>query len=126
MLLVSKPLLSKKVKEIILLIIKGDEWVINGSKMWITNGGKANWYFVLCKTDGNAGPGKVNIKLFIIIKRHLLDSLWTEILLEFHLEKRKLIWVKNVQILVELVLKMSLSKMKTDLVTLGVVSKLQW
>lgn len=23
---------------------KGDEYVINGQKMWITNGGKANWY----------------------------------------------------------------------------------
>lgn len=23
---------------------KGDEWVINGQKMWITNGGVANWY----------------------------------------------------------------------------------
>ena len=22
---------------------KGDKWVINGSKMWITNGGVANW-----------------------------------------------------------------------------------
>jgi len=30
---------------------KGDEWVINGSKMWITNGGVANWYFVLARTD---------------------------------------------------------------------------
>ena len=30
---------------------KGNDWVINGSKMWITNGGVANWYFVLAKTD---------------------------------------------------------------------------
>lgn len=29
---------------------KGDEWVINGNKMWITNGGVANWYFVLART----------------------------------------------------------------------------
>lgn len=36
----------------------GNDWVINGNKMWITNGGKANWYFVLCKTDPSAGPGK--------------------------------------------------------------------
>ena len=36
---------------------KGDEWVINGSKMWITNGGVANWYFVLAKTDPNAKTG---------------------------------------------------------------------
>ena len=32
---------------------KGDKWVINGQKMWITNGGVANWYFVLTKSkDG--------------------------------------------------------------------------
>ncbi|XP_070582188.1 medium-chain specific acyl-CoA dehydrogenase, mitochondrial-like [Ptychodera flava] len=30
---------------------KGDEYVINGQKMWITNGGVANWYFVLARTD---------------------------------------------------------------------------
>ncbi|KAJ3238691.1 hypothetical protein HDU78_003372 [Chytriomyces hyalinus] len=37
---------------------KGNSWVLNGQKMWITNGGKANWYFVLAKTDANAKPGK--------------------------------------------------------------------
>ncbi|KAF9090117.1 hypothetical protein BGX29_005059 [Mortierella sp. GBA35] len=36
---------------------KGDKWVINGQKMWITNGGKANWYFVLAKTDATAKTG---------------------------------------------------------------------
>jgi acyl-CoA dehydrogenase len=36
---------------------KGDKWVINGSKMWITNGGFADWYFVLAKTDPNAKAG---------------------------------------------------------------------
>ena len=30
---------------------KGDEWVINGQKMWITNGGHASFYFVLARTD---------------------------------------------------------------------------
>nr|XP_057918118.1 medium-chain specific acyl-CoA dehydrogenase, mitochondrial [Doryrhamphus excisus] len=30
---------------------KGDEYVVNGQKMWITNGGKANWYFLLARTD---------------------------------------------------------------------------
>uniref|UniRef100_A0AAY4BEY3 Medium-chain specific acyl-CoA dehydrogenase, mitochondrial n=1 Tax=Denticeps clupeoides TaxID=299321 RepID=A0AAY4BEY3_9TELE len=30
---------------------KGDEYVVNGQKMWITNGGKANWYFLLTRTD---------------------------------------------------------------------------
>jgi acyl-CoA dehydrogenase len=29
----------------------GDEYVINGSKMWITNANVANWYFVLAYTD---------------------------------------------------------------------------
>merc|ERR1719240_328045 len=35
----------------------GDEWVLNGQKMWITNGGVANWYFVLAKTDATAKTG---------------------------------------------------------------------
>ncbi|XP_074653958.1 medium-chain specific acyl-CoA dehydrogenase, mitochondrial-like [Tubulanus polymorphus] len=30
---------------------KGDEYVINGQKMWITNGGHANWFFVLARTN---------------------------------------------------------------------------
>ena len=39
---------------------KGNEYVINGSKMWITNGGVANWYFVLARTDPDpkASTGK--------------------------------------------------------------------
>ncbi|KAJ1968002.1 hypothetical protein IWQ62_001511 [Dispira parvispora] len=36
---------------------KGDRWVVNGQKMWITNGGKANWYFLLAKTDPSANAG---------------------------------------------------------------------
>ncbi|XP_053095694.1 medium-chain specific acyl-CoA dehydrogenase, mitochondrial [Pangasianodon hypophthalmus] len=30
---------------------KGDEYIVNGQKMWITNGGKANWYFLLTRTN---------------------------------------------------------------------------
>lgn len=30
---------------------KGDQYVLNGQKMWITGGGVANWYFVLARTD---------------------------------------------------------------------------
>ncbi|XP_076286325.1 medium-chain acyl-CoA dehydrogenase [Lasioglossum baleicum] len=30
---------------------KGNEWILNGTKMWITNGGVANWYFVLTRSD---------------------------------------------------------------------------
>ncbi len=29
----------------------GDEYILNGSKMWITNGSVADWYFVLALTD---------------------------------------------------------------------------
>jgi acyl-CoA dehydrogenase len=34
---------------------KGDRWVINGSKCFITNGEYANWYTVFAKTDKDAG-----------------------------------------------------------------------
>lgn len=39
---------------------KGDSYVLNGQKMWITNGGVANWYFVLARTeaDPKAPAGK--------------------------------------------------------------------
>ncbi|KAJ1737341.1 hypothetical protein LPJ72_000582 [Coemansia sp. Benny D160-2] len=37
---------------------RGDKWIVNGQKMWITNGGKANWYFLLAKTDPAANAGK--------------------------------------------------------------------
>jgi acyl-CoA dehydrogenase len=37
---------------------KGDKWIVNGQKMWITNGGKANWYFLLAKTDNTAPAGR--------------------------------------------------------------------
>src|ERR1700724_1882923 len=34
---------------------KGDKWIINGSKTFITNGEYANWYTVYAKTDREAG-----------------------------------------------------------------------
>ena len=33
----------------------GDEYVINGNKMWITGAGYADFFFVLAKTDPDAG-----------------------------------------------------------------------
>ncbi|HNF28231.1 MAG TPA: acyl-CoA dehydrogenase family protein, partial [Leptospiraceae bacterium] len=33
----------------------GDEYVINGSKQWITNAGVSDWMFVLTKTDPSLG-----------------------------------------------------------------------
>ena len=34
---------------------KGGKWVINGSKVFITNGEYANWYTVYATTDTEAG-----------------------------------------------------------------------
>ena len=36
---------------------KGDSYILNGGKMWITNGGKANWYFVLARTNTDPKVG---------------------------------------------------------------------
>lgn len=33
----------------------GDEWVINGAKMWITNGTQADWICLLCRTSDEGG-----------------------------------------------------------------------
>ena len=43
---------------------EGDEWVINGTKMFITNGVHANLYFVAAKT----GPGRRDMSIFIVEK----------------------------------------------------------
>ena len=37
----------------------GDEWVINGTKMWITNGSVGDFFVVLCETDPDA-EGRYN------------------------------------------------------------------
>src|SRR5712691_5700777 len=45
---------------------KGDRYVLNGSKMWITNGPQAETLVVYAKTDPNAGPR--GITAFLIEK----------------------------------------------------------
>ena len=35
---------------------EGDHYILNGNKMWITNGPDANTYVIYAKTDINAGP----------------------------------------------------------------------
>merc|ERR1711862_947181 len=82
---------------------KGDEWVINGQKMWITNGGVANFYFVLARTNPDPKSHQA---------RPSLASLLMQTLPESHLEERRRIWDKDVQTQEELHLKMLLSNKK--------------
>ncbi|KAB2889120.1 MAG: acyl-CoA dehydrogenase [Desulfobulbaceae bacterium] len=37
-------------------VLDGDEWVLNGTKQWITNGGEAEIYSVVAITDRSKGP----------------------------------------------------------------------
>ncbi|WP_457576363.1 acyl-CoA dehydrogenase family protein [Desulfomarina sp.] len=37
-------------------VLDGDEWVINGTKQWITNGGEAQVYSIVAITDRSKGP----------------------------------------------------------------------
>lgn len=39
---------------------EGDNWVINGTKCWITNGGKSTWYTVMAVTDPEKGPNGIS------------------------------------------------------------------
>ena len=44
----------------------GDEWVVNGGKTFITNGGLAGFYSVLCQTDPDARPGYRGQSLILV------------------------------------------------------------
>lgn len=44
----------------------GDEWVVNGVKTFITNGGLAGFYSVLCQTDPDAKPGYRGQSLILV------------------------------------------------------------
>jgi len=46
----------------------GDEYVINGQKMWLTNGGSANLVAVLVKTDEGADSVYRNMTTFLVEK----------------------------------------------------------
>lgn len=43
-----------------------DEWVVNGGKTFITNGGLADFYSVLCQTDPDATPGYRGQSLILV------------------------------------------------------------
>ena len=45
---------------------EGDEWVINGTKTFITNGGLAAFYTVLCQTDPEASPAYRGISMILV------------------------------------------------------------
>ncbi|MBI9090685.1 MAG: acyl-CoA dehydrogenase family protein [Desulfobacterium sp.] len=44
-----------------------DQWIINGEKAWVTNGGDAGFYLVLCVTDPDVAPEKA-MGLFLVEK----------------------------------------------------------
>ena len=44
----------------------GDEWVINGTKTFITNGGMAGFYCVLCQTDHESDPPYRGISMILV------------------------------------------------------------
>ncbi len=44
----------------------GDEWVINGAKTFITNGGLAGFYSVMCQTDSECQPSYRGISLILV------------------------------------------------------------
>ncbi|MFN2525285.1 MAG: acyl-CoA dehydrogenase family protein [Actinomycetota bacterium] len=46
----------------------GNSWVLNGSKMFITNGAWADFVVVVAKTDANAEPPYSGITLFVVDK----------------------------------------------------------
>jgi alkylation response protein AidB-like acyl-CoA dehydrogenase len=49
-----------------LAVKDGDEWVINGAKTFITNGGLAGFYCVMCQTDTAASPSYRGISLILV------------------------------------------------------------
>ncbi|AHC27071.1 MULTISPECIES: acyl-CoA dehydrogenase [Mycobacteriaceae] len=38
----------------------GDDWIINGTKAWITNGGESTWYTVMAVTDPDKGANGIS------------------------------------------------------------------
>jgi alkylation response protein AidB-like acyl-CoA dehydrogenase len=38
----------------------GDDWIVNGAKCWITNGGQSSWYTVMAVTDPDKGANGIS------------------------------------------------------------------
>ncbi len=45
---------------------EGDEWVINGTKTFISNGGMAGFYCTMCQTDSDVQPSYRGISLILV------------------------------------------------------------
>jgi alkylation response protein AidB-like acyl-CoA dehydrogenase len=46
-------------------VLDGDEWVINGQKVWTSLGHLADWIFVVCRTDPGAGKKHEGISFIL-------------------------------------------------------------
>jgi acyl-CoA dehydrogenase family protein 9 len=46
----------------------GDHWVLNGEKIWITNGGFADFFTVFAKTPGVGAAGKASMTAFVVTR----------------------------------------------------------
>ncbi len=47
---------------------EADHWLLNGEKIWITNGGFADFFTVFARTESNEAGGKAKITAFIVTK----------------------------------------------------------
>jgi len=47
---------------------RGERWILNGNKLWITNGGIADLFTVFAKTPGTSSSGKAHITAFVVTR----------------------------------------------------------
>ncbi len=47
---------------------QGDHWILNGDKLWITNGGLASFFTVFAKTPDASGEGKAHMTAFVVTR----------------------------------------------------------
>src|ERR1041384_6107314 len=49
-------------------VLDGNDWVLNGTKCWITNAGESTWYTVMAVTDPQAAKKSAGISAFVVHK----------------------------------------------------------
>jgi acyl-CoA dehydrogenase family member 9 len=47
---------------------QGGDWILNGDKLWITNGGFASFFTVFAKTPDASGEGKAHMTAFVVTR----------------------------------------------------------